>query len=401
MDQEGAKRRIALKLSHGPGLLFISLVPMVAWPAVPQEPPHRPEHAIIFIIDGLSYKAVERLEMKNLRSLARTGTYYERSYNILPADPRSGEWTLYNSSSIPNPVILAGTVLLRIDQQYVQQSFFPDRITAHAANDIAYRRLNVGFNLSFLNGSDEHPVHDDQTIYWAIEFLRQARPAFMKIHLQDTGNSGFTSYEERDPSVPWYRNIWAEGSPYRKAALQADEYLGQFLAELSALGIRDKTLLFVTADHGQADTGWHPFDAEDAWAMPLVVVGPGVRAGQRLAYAEQTGIVPTLCYLMGVKPPRNTDGRILAEALLNPPQNVPPSRQTMKELDTVLRDGDALLRHLRQEAEKAPALKTRLAEAERDFWGLDRILHWYEFGTVDKLMAHDRSVIEKFSAHKP
>jgi hypothetical protein len=388
-----------MKLSPRPCFLFVSLVPVLAWSSLPQEPPKRPEHAIIFIIDGLSYKAIERLDLKNLRTLIAAGTYYMKSYNILPADPRSGEWTKYHSSSIPNPVILAGTVMLRIDQQYVQQSFFPDRITAHAANDIAYRRLNVGFNLSYLSGSDDSPVHDDQTIYWAIEFLRKARPAFMKIHLQDTGNAGSASYAETNPSVPWHRNIWAEGSPYRKAALQADEYLGKFLDELSALELKDKTLLFVTADHGQADTGWHPFDAEDAWAMPLVVVGPGIRAGQRLEYAEQIDIVPTLCYLMGVKPPPNADGRILAEALTEPPANVPPRRQTMRELDITLRDGDAVLQRLRHDAEKSPALKTQLAQAEHDFWGLDRILHWHQFGTVDRLLAHNRSVLEKLSTH--
>ena len=184
-----------MKLSRRPCFLFVSLAPILAWSGIPQEPPRRPEHAIIFIIDGLSYKAIERLDLKNLRTLIAAGTYYTKSYNILPADPRSGEWTKYHSSSIPNPVILAGTVMLRTDQQYVQQSFFPDRITAHAANDIAYRRLNVGFNLSYLSGSDNSPVHDDQTIYWAIEFLRKARPAFMKIHLQDTGSAGSASYE--------------------------------------------------------------------------------------------------------------------------------------------------------------------------------------------------------------
>ncbi len=388
-----------MKHPWGPGLLFALLIPVLAWSDVAPASPERPEHAIIFIIDGLSYKAVERLEMKNLRNLIASGTYYTKSYNILPADPRSGEWTKYNTSSMPNPVILAGTVLLRTEQQYVQQSFFPDRITAHAANDIAYRRLNVGFNLSFLNGSDEKPVHDDQTMYWALEFLRQARPGFMKIHLQDTGNSGSTSYEETNPSVPWRHNIWAEGSPYRKAALQADACLGQFLDELSKLGIRDKTLLFVTADHGQADTGWHPINAEDAWAMPLVVVGPGVRAGQRFDYSEQIDIVPTLCYLMGVKTPPNTDGRVLAEALVAPPANVPPRRQTLKELDATLRDGDALLQKLSKDAEKSPAHKAQLAEAERDFFGIDRILHWYQFGTVDKLLAHDRKVLEKLSGH--
>lgn len=355
----------------------------------------KPEHAIIFIIDGLSYKAVDRLNMKNLRSLMAMGTYYEKSYNILPADPKEGEWTRYHTSSMPNPVILAGTVMLRIDQQYVQQSFFPDRITAHAANDIAYRALNVGFNLSFLHGSDESPIHDDQTMYWCLEFLRQAKPAFMKIHLQDTGNAGFICYEEKNALLPWRRDIWAEGSPYVKAALQADEYLGQFWNELRALGLEGKTLLFVTADHGQADSGWHPFDAEDAWAMPLVVVGPGIRSGQRFDYAEQIDMVPTLCDLMGVKPPKNSSGRVLAEALVSPPENATPRRQTMKALDILLRDGDALIKRLQKEAETSPAAKAQLVELQRDFYGLDRILHWYQFGTVDKLMAYDRKVLER------
>jgi hypothetical protein len=369
---------------------------------LPQSGGTKPEHAIIFIIDGLSYKAVDRLNMKNLRSLIARGTYYEKSYNILPADPKEGEWVKYHSSSIPNPVILAGTTLLRIDQQYAQQSFFPARITAHAANDTAYTRINVGFNLSFLNGSDESPIHDDQTMYWCLEFLRQAKPAFMKVHLQDTGNAGFLCYEEKNPLIPWRHNIWAEGSPYVKAALKADEYLGQFWNELKTLGLQDKTLLFVTADHGQADSGWHPFDAEEAWAMPLVVVGPGIRSGQRIGYAEQIDIVPTLCYLMDVKPPQNASGRVLAEALASAPKNAAPRQQTMKAFDMLLRDGDALIKKLQKESETSPAAKTQLAEAQRDFYGLDRILHWYQFGTVDKLMAYDRKVLERIeSSNRP
>jgi Sulfatase len=378
--------------------LALFLASFFLQPAMAQSGVGKPEHAIILIIDGLSYKAVERLDLKNLKSLIADGTYYEKSYNILPADPKEGEWIKYHSSSIPNPVILAGTVMLRIDQQYVQQSFYPDHITAHAANDTAYQRINVGFHLSFLSGSDERPIHDDQTMYWALAFLRRARPVFMKVHLQDTGNAGFLCHEETNASVPWRRNIWADGSPYIQRALQADTYLGQFVAELQALGMRERTLLFVTADHGQADTGWHPFDAEEAWPMPLVVTGPGIRAGQRFDYAEQIDIVPTLCYLMGVKPPANASGRILSEALANPPKSAPRRKQTMKELDTLLRDGDALIRKLQTAAGTSPAAKARLAEAQRDFYGLDRILHWYRFGTVDQLMAHDRQVLDKLAS---
>jgi hypothetical protein len=361
----------------------------------PAAPP--PEHAVILIIDGLSYKAFDRLKLPNLRGLMAAGAYYQKSYNILPADPQTGEWVRYHSSSIPNPVILAGTVLLRTDQRYVQESFYPDRVTAHAANDIAYRRINTGFHLSFLKGEDEKPVHDDETMYWALDFLRKERPAFMKVHLQDTGNAGYLSYNEKNPAVRWRRDIWADGSPYRAAAEKADEYVGKFLQQLSTSGIRDKTLLFVTADHGQADMGWHPAGDAEAWAMPLIVVGPGIRPGQRFDYAEQIDMVATLCHMMRVKPPANADGRILAEAMVSPPAGVPPRKQRMKELNTLIRDGDTLLEKLRAQAKTSPAAKARLAEFERDYFGLDRILHWNQFGSVDKLMAHNRSAIEKAS----
>lgn len=112
---------------------------------------------------------------------------------------------------------------------------------------------------------------------------------------------------------------------------------------------------------------------------------------------DRAGIVPTLCHLTGARPPANADGRILAEALLSPPANMPARRERMKELNTLFRDGDALLEKLRAEARRSPALKEKLAAAERDYYGLDRILIWNRFGTVDKLMAHNRGVLKKLS----
>ncbi|MCC6857502.1 MAG: sulfatase-like hydrolase/transferase [Bryobacterales bacterium] len=374
------------------------LLALLAFPALSVQlrgaaAPPRPQHAVLLIIDGLSYRAPERIDLPNLQKLIAAGTYYRRSHNIMPAHPRTGEWAKYHRSSIPNPVILAGTVMLRPDQQFVQHCFFPARITAHSANDMDYQRLNVGFNLSFLSGSDDDPVHDDQTMYWALEFLRRARPAFMKVHLQDTGGAGMASYSSKDSSQPFHRNIWAPDSPYRQAAARADSYLGQFLAELDRLNLRDKTVFFVTSDHGQADAGWHPYDDPEGWSMPLVLAGPGIRPGQKLDYAEQIDIVPTLCHLMGVKPPPNVGGRILAEALTAPPAGVPAPQQHLRELNELLREAGQQAGELRKKSPSSPVLKS----FDRDFYGLDRILEWSRFGVLDKLIAHNRQVLSKLS----
>ncbi len=370
---------------------LVWLAPVLAVVAI-AAPAKQPLHAVLFIIDGLSFKALDRIALPHLQSLVARGTYCARSYNVMPAHPKTGDWSTLHRSSIPNPVILAGTVLLRRDQRYVQQSFFPARLTAHAANDVDYSALNVGFNLTFMAGSDDSPVHDDETMHWAIEFLRRARPAFMRVHLQDTGNAGSRSYDETNRSVPWFRDIWAEGSPYRRAAARADEHLGAFMAELQSLGLSDSTVLFVTADHGQSDAGWHPYDDEDGWTMPLVIAGPGVKTGQRLEYSEQTDIVPTLCYLMKVPPPANADGRILAEALIDPPREVPPRRQDLKDLNGVLREGDALIRRFRTDAARLAGKGDRFAVLERDFYGIERILEWRRFASVAELVEHNRRV---------
>jgi hypothetical protein len=49
-----------------------------------------PEHAVLFVIDGLSYKVWDRLLIPTLRGLARDGALIEKDYLPPPADPRRG-----------------------------------------------------------------------------------------------------------------------------------------------------------------------------------------------------------------------------------------------------------------------------------------------------------------------
>ena len=67
--------------------------------------------------------------------------------------------------------------------------------------------------------------------------------------------------------------------------------------------------------------------------------------------------MPTLTYLMGVKPPDNAMGRIMAEALIDPPANVPPRQQQLKELNLVLLEHDRKLTMLREQVKTNPSLR--------------------------------------------
>ena len=357
--------------------------------------PARPQHAILFVIDGLSYLAPERVDMPNLKALMARGAYFRESYSVVPQHPHSGEWAASYDSSIPNPILVSGTIFLRPDQKFVQSAFFPLGFTAHIANELTYKAINADFHFTFQAGGNEfHAAHggkrvdDDENMFWTLTVLRRWKPVYMRVHLQDTGAMGGRSRP----------NIWADNSLYRQALTKADAHLGTLVEELKKLGMHDNTLIFVTGDHGQTVEGGHPPFAQDAWPMPLVVAGPGVKPGGRFPYSEQIDVVPTLTYLMGVKGPENAMGRIMAEALINPPANVPARQQHLKELNLVLLEHDRKLNLLRQQVKTNPSLQPVLADVEQNFLDVEKILHWYKVGSVDKLIAHNREVLKRIPA---
>jgi hypothetical protein len=385
----------------------IALLALGTFPAAAQT---RPEHVILWVVDGISDKAPDRVDLPNLKALAAQGVYYRQNYTVQTADPSHvpGQWSTYHTSSIPNPVLLAGTAMLRPgDQHYVQESFFPLKITAHVVNEISYRALNVGFHYTAQAGGTlmrgaGYQVGDDKTLSWATYILHAAKPTFMLIHMQDTGFAGGFS-RDAPAGSPYKDNIWGEGSPYRKTVAQQDVYLGKFIEELKKEGIWDKTVIFLTGDHGQAEGGSHPLDASEAWSMPLVIAGPGVKKGEKFEYAESIDVVPTLCYLMGVTPPINADGRILAEALVSPPADVAPRQQKIKELDFALLDVENAIEKLKAaQPARARGRGQRgpdpVADAERDYYKIERILEWNKFGTYDRLIDHHKRLVERINA---
>ena len=357
------------------GAVF-SLVPLVI--GAQQTPAaQRPELAILYTVDGFSDKAPGRVKLPNFEALMAQGVYFRQNYTVQTADPSNrfppSPWAENGyTSSIPNVVQMSGTaMILPGKQKYVQDSFFPLKITAHVVNEISYRSLDGSFHFTAQAGGSRmraagFNVGNDRTLFWATTFLRDVDPSFMWIHMQDTGVAAGES-RNAPAGSPWKDNIWGEGSPYIKALQQQDVYLGQFVEALKKSGKWDKTVMFITGDHGEQTAGGHPANVPEAWTTPLVMVGPGIKKGVTFDYTESIDTVPTLCHLMGVNPPLNADGRILAEALVNPPAGVAPRQQKIKEIDFLLLD-------------------------------IERILEWHQFGTYDRFLAHHKELLARLNA---
>jgi len=391
----------------------VSLASVFALVGDAQQPAaaQRPDLAILYTIDGFSDKAPARVPLPNLQTLMKQGVYFRQNYTVQTADPSNrfppSPWAENGyTSSIPNVVQMSGTaMILPGKQKYVQDSFFPLKITVHVVNEISYRSLDGSFHYTAQAGGSRmraagFNVGNDRTLFWATTFLREVDPSFMWIHMQDTGVA--TGEARNAPAgSPYKDNIWGEGSPYIKALQQQDVYLGQFVDSLKKSGKWEKTVMFITGDHGEQTAGGHPANNPEAWTTPLVMVGPGIKSGVTFDYTESIDTVPTLCYLMGVDPPLNADGRILAEALVNPPAGVAPRQQKIKEIDFLLLDIEKALTKLQTVPGASTARQGRfsgLDQAQRDYFDIERILEWHEFGTYDRFIAHHKQLLARLNA---
>jgi choline-sulfatase len=123
--------------------------------------------------------------------------------------------------------------------------------------------------------------------------------------------------------------------------------LGQFLDRLRAAHALDRTLIVVTADHGESlgehgETTHGLFAYQATTSVPLIVDGPQVHPGVVDAPAAHADIAPTILDLVGSRPAGRVDGR----SLVQPP---PADRAIdMEALDAFLTRGWAPLRAIVQ-----------------------------------------------------
>ncbi len=108
---------------------------------------------------------------------------------------------------------------------------------------------------------------------------------------------------------------------YDGAVTYADAWFGVFLRSLEARGLTSRTVVVLLGDHGE-DLGEHGhFDHGNALHdnvlhVPLLVGGPGVPAGGRVArVVELLDVAPTLLELCGIPPNARHQGRSLAGLL--------------------------------------------------------------------------------------
>lgn len=356
----------------------------------------KPEHVILYIIDGLSYKTWDRLDLPVLKKLINGGVLVEKNYLPPSEHPTQGSYAELHSCSIPNPVLMSGTLFLTKETEYFPQNLFPRNPTAFVSNGLTYRSLNRFYHFSYQkSGPDEEGVEA------ALEIMRRGRPVFLRVHLKEVGEASFQILNITD-DVPWRRNIWASGSPYLKMLKRADELLGSFLNGLEEQGLLQKTALLVMGDHGEADTGYHPPESMDASITSLILWGAGLKKGVKIPYAEHMDVVPTMSALLGIPPPKTCQGRVIAEALSIFARKVPPRTMTLKKLleqfeEFRLKAAEASFRLVKLESAEISRLYREFGNLKSGFYGIQRFVEWSRFKTAEELWKNNDEALSRLN----
>lgn len=108
---------------------------------------------------------------------------------------------------------------------------------------------------------------------------------------------------------------------YDEMVLYADDVMGHYLDWLEKTGRLDRSIVIVSADHGESfehDRYFHggPNLDNDVIHIPLVIHLPGQKQGARISQpAQQADLLPTILDLLGGTAPSWTDGDSIKPAL--------------------------------------------------------------------------------------
>jgi arylsulfatase A-like enzyme/Tfp pilus assembly protein PilF len=176
-----------------------------------------------------------------------------------------------------------------------------------------YKTISLG---SVQKRGDE--VMDD-ALRW-LETVRSRR-FFAWIHLYDP----HTPY---DPPEPFHSRY--PGQPYIAEVAYTDQVVGRLTSWLGDRGLLDRTLVVLTADHGESlgehGESTHAYFVYDATLrVPLIVRTPWGDRGRVEAQVSGADVLPTVLDLLGQAPQPDIDGRSLALGVLNP-EALPPGR---------------------------------------------------------------------------
>ena len=272
-------------------------------PVVVLEPTSTPlprsARVLILSIDGLRPDAIELTPMRNLQALMQ-----ESSYSLVAQ-------TIYHSSTLPShSSMLTG---LCPDKHGVDwNDYKPERGYASGI-DIFDLAQAAGMRTVMVVGKEKLRQVTEPESTDVFEFIND-RDVVIATRVVEIIPQGFDLMFVHFPTPDWMGHEYGWLSPEQYSVLfRADEALQTILNALEEAGLREDTLIIVTADHGGHGTSHGTSRLEDI-TIPWIIAGPGVGHMVLSTDVNTTDTAATVAWALGLPIQPDWDGRPVLEA---------------------------------------------------------------------------------------
>jgi predicted AlkP superfamily pyrophosphatase or phosphodiesterase len=254
---------------------------------------------IILSIDGLRPDAIELAPMPHLMELMKTGAYSLTAQTIHP------------SATLPSHASML-TGLCPKKHGVDWNDYIPERGIAQGVDlfDIAHA---AGLQTVMYVGKEKLQQVTAASSVDRFVWINDRDKVVMENLLADFPDDfdllfiHFATTDDMGHVYGWL-------SPEQLSVVyRADEALGSLLSALDKKGLRDETLLIITADHGGHNKG-HGTSMPVDMTIPWIASGDGVEAKQLQTPVHTMDTAATAAYALGLPIPAEWDGVPILEA---------------------------------------------------------------------------------------
>jgi predicted AlkP superfamily pyrophosphatase or phosphodiesterase len=273
--------------------------PPTETPTLTATPAPLVRRVLILSIDGFRPDAIDAAPMPNLQALMETGAY------SLTAQ------TIYPSSTLPaHSSMLTGLCPSKHEVDW--NDYLPDKGYANGTDlfDLAHA---AGLFTMMVVGKEKlrqitEPESTDEFIYINDRGLVIAQ------QIVDNFPSNFRVLFVHfpTPDAMGHEYGWMS-SEYLSVLRQDDQALARLLAKLDETGLRDETLVIVTADHG-GHKQMHGTNLPEDMTIPWIVSGPMVVPAELSVPINTTDTAATAAWALELDRPSDWDGIPVYEA---------------------------------------------------------------------------------------
>lgn len=259
----------------------------------------RPARVLILSIDGFRPDAIELTPMRNLQTLMQ-----ESAYSLVAQ-------TIFPSATLPSHASML-TGLCPAKHGVDWNDYIPGLGYANGTDifDLAHA---AGLRTVMVVGKEKLRQITEPKSTDVFEFIND-RDVVIAARVAELIPEGFGLMFVHFPTPDWMGHEYGWLSPEQFSVLfRADEALQTILDALKAAGMREDTLIIVTADHGGHNTTHGSRQLEDM-TIPWIISGPGVRHMVLFTDVNTTDTAATVAWALGLPLQSEWDGLPVLEA---------------------------------------------------------------------------------------